>query len=293
MSQEIIAKSGSALGLASLGYGRLPSALRFAPDGDGNGGAAEGGSGDGGAGGSGAGKGEGGKGDGGEGADENTPIYTKAQHDALLNETKKEREARRKLEADLKELRKNALTPEEITEFRNFRVEKQKAEEAKVKEKGEYEKLIQKQEAEHKAALEAAAKERDDYKSKFHAERFGRLLASEIPKHTTAPVEDLSPLIMPYLQIDEEDGSIVVLVNGVTPKNEKGQDMSPAEFIAAEIARRPHFAVLKPANGSGGGNQNGKGKGGKPTFTREEIASMSEADFKKNEAAILAQGAVA
>ena len=287
MANEILNKSGSALGLASAGYGRLPSALRFAPDDDGGGagGGATGGSKDD----AGSKDGGGSKDDAG-GKDDETPVYTKAQHDALLNETKKEREARRKLENDLKELKKNALSPEEITEFRNFRVEKQKAEEAKIKEKGEYEKLIKQQEESHKAALEAATKERDDFKSKFYGERFGRLLASEIPKHTTAPVEDLSPLIMPFLQIDEEDGSIVVVVNGVTPKNEKGQDMSPAEFIAAEINRRPHFASLKPANGSGGPNQNGKGKGGKATFTREEIASMSEADFKKNEAAILAQG---
>lgn len=292
MVNDILNRAGSALGLASHGYGNLPRGLNFSPDGDG--GAAGGGTGVGvadDAGGEGEGTGEGaGEGEGeGEGGEDEKPVYTKKQHDALLTETKAERKRRQELEKKVKELSDNALSPEEIKEFRNFRVEKQNAEKKKAEERGEYQKLIAAKDKAHEEALAAEKSRADANEARWRRERLGNALAREVPKHTTVPIEDVSPLLLPFLVIDEETQEIVPqLADGTVPKNAKGKDMTYQEFIESEIAKRPHFASLKPSNGSGGVPQRGKGKDGKPAFTAEQIASMSHEDFKKYEAQIAA-----
>lgn len=301
-ANDLINKAGTALtatptalALASR-MGSIPRGLHFFPD-DGAGGEGGGGDdgGDDGAGGGDDGDGEGdgeGSDDGGDDGDDGATVK-KSQFDATLRDLRAERKARKELDKRIKELEKGAPSPDELEELREFRVKRQQAEEDQKKKEGQFEKLIAEKDAKHNAELTRIQNELAEERQARQDERVDNVLAKSIPNHTTAPIDDVARLLRPFFKFDEE-GEMVIEVNGDEPLNDKGEPMTANEFVAKFVSERPYLAALAPKGGSGGGSGRGRGsgKGGKQ-FTAEDLAEMSYEDFKKNEKEIMKQAGAA
>lgn len=286
-TQDILNKSGSALSLASVGYGRLPSALHFQHDGN----AAGGGAGTGTAtaddenadGNTGTGEGDG----DGKGTDDK-PVYTAKAHAQVLAEAKAAKKRAQEAERKLADALKNQVPAEEIEELRAYKNKQAEEAEKREKEKGEFDKVLERHKQSAAEREKALSSERDNWKTKFQTTAINNVLAMHIPQFTTAAPSDVMAILRPYFKIDEETDEIYVEVNGVRPKNEKtGHDMTPEEFIESEIAKRPYFASARPANGSGGSGRKDGRDANKPKYTREILSKMTPAEYKKNEAEII------
>lgn len=266
-----VGTTGSTLSLAARG-GNLPRGIHFALDGEGAAGVADAGTDD--------------KTDDDDDAedgaeDDAEASVPKRQFDGVFAELRKTRD-------ELKALKANAPSADEINELREFKAEKAKLEQEQKKKKGDYEKLLSEQQTKH-------AKELAEWQDKFNTERAARqhdrldaIFGRVVPSHTDVPVDDLAPLLRPYFKFDD-DGDLTIDANGTWPLNDQGKEMTPEEFIAKFIADRPHFARFVPKGGSGGGNGRGKGNGGKGKFTDEQIRNMSQAEFEKHHDEIMAQ----
>ena len=285
-TQDILNKSGSALGLASAGFGRLPSGLHFQHDGNSAGGGAGGATttaDDEGTAGGGT-----GEGDGDTSAGDDKPVYTSKAYAQVLSEAKAAKKRAQDAEKKLAEAARNAVPPEELEALREFKNKQAEEAEKREKDKGEFDKILERTKSSAAEREKALLGERDGWKVKFQNTAINNVLAMHIPQFTTAAPADVMAILRPHFKIDEETDEIYVEVNGVTPKNEKtGHDMTPEEFIESEIAKRPYFASARPANGSGGGTRKESRDANKPKFTREMIQKMSPAEFKLHEKEII------
>lgn len=224
---------------------------------------------------------------GAQGAEE--PKVNKAHLDAAMKDLVRIKAEKAELERRLKD----APSPAEVQELREARVQKQKEEEEAKKRAGQFEELLAKQKKEAADAIAAEKSRTASVTTKYQRSMVVNALSQEIPKFTTAPVADVLALIQGPVSYDPETEKFKIEVNGVWPVNDKGRDMTLEEFVEAEVAKRPYLATAKPAQGSGGTTQRG-GKGGEAKrFTADEVRTMSDAEFKKNEKAILEQGVAA
>lgn len=297
-ANELINKAGTAtatptaLAIASQ-MGSIPRGLHFFPDdgGDGGGDTGDDGAGDGGDDGIDDDSDDGSDDDGDDGDDGAT--VKKSQFDATLRDLRTERKQRKELDKRLKELEKGAPSPEELEELREFRVKRQQAEEDQKKKEGQFEKLIAEKDAKHTAELNRIQNELAEERQARQDERVDNVLAKSIPNHTTAPIDDVARLLRPFFKFDEE-GEMVIEVNGEEPMNDKGEPMTANEFVAKFVSERPYLAALAPKGGSGGGTGRGRGSGkGGNRFTAEDLENMSYEDFKKNEKEIMKQAGAA
>lgn len=261
----------SALAIAMRGDG-LPRGLHF------NEGAEEGGD---------LGEGEGGAGDNDLGDDDDggkKDDDTIRKMDAILRELREERSKRKELERRMKE---TALPENELEEYRKFKADQARLEEEAKKKQGKYEELLAQQQRKYEAQIAEHEAAFNQLQSRYRQEQVDATLARHIPTYTTIPVADVAALLRPFFTFNE-DGELTIQVNGEEPLNERGNPMTPEEFIADFIGKREWLAKAAPKSGSGG--QTGKGGSGKGRrFTPEEILAMPHEEFIKNEAAILAQ----
>lgn len=280
---EIIEKAGTipALAFAMDGGLRMPRGLHFNESGEGgqDGGDDGGGQDDG---------GQPGSDDGDDGGQDEGGKVAKAQFDAVLKELRDERKQRKEFEKNLKEIKANAPSKEELEELREFRVKQQKAEEENKKKAGQYENLLKEKEQKHLNEINNERNKYAELESRYREEKIDGVLARYIPQYTTIPVSDVADLVRKHFTFDD-DGNMVIKVNGESPINEKGNEMSPEEFIADFISKRDYLAKAAPKGGSGGIGGKGKGSGKGRIFTEEEIAAMPHDEFKKHEAEIMAQ----
>lgn len=204
-------------------------------------------------------------------------VIPKRQYDGLMAETRKRKEKIARLEAEMKELRSQIPSPEELSEFRDYL--KQKAEDDKTQKikKGQYEELLARSKREHDAQIEKLQEQISGLTSVLESKSIDGELARLIPEFTSFPVADLTPLIRPHLSYDVEDDSISISVNGEHPLTANGKEMTLAEFVEDFISKKPHIASAAPRGGSGGKSQKGGGKI-KGRLSAEQISKLGPAE---------------
>lgn len=219
-----------------------------------------------------------------EGGDGEQPVVAKKAYDAVLADL-------HKFKNQIAELNKkiaNAPSEEEVRELREARVRKQQEEEEAKKKAGQYEEIIAKQKRDAAEALAAEKAAKSKVESKYANSMVVNALAAEIPNYTTAPVSDVLSLIQKHVSFDLETEKFKIDVDGVWPVNDKGREMTIAEFVESQITKRPYLAMAKPAQGSGGTSQRGKGTD-KNQPTDAQVSRMSDKEFKEYEQTYLAK----
>lgn len=240
-------------------------------------------------------KGAGGGGDPpvtGKGSDD--PAVLKAKADELLKETLRRKSENNELRLQMKDLESRALSAEELERYRQYQTDQQTAEEERARKNGEFDRLLAETKTKAKTELETVQRERDAAVSNWQNERITNAIALEVPKHVGAgiPVSDVMLFVRPFVSISK-DGEFVVRVNGKEVMDpETGKEVDLPRFVELEIAKRDYIARHKPTGGSGSaagaGGPGSRTAEGKKIWTRSEIRGLSNAEYAKNNADILA-----
>lgn len=192
------------------------------------------------------------------------------------------------------DLSKNTVSDADKKELDRLKKEKTEAENKRLLEQGELKKLLDQAQAALATAEQDAAQAKADAEARIREMRLTNFLTNECPKHTDVPADQIiAALRLADWFVDNPavPGAFMIQdpITKTTPRNAKGNPMTPEEFVQDKIARTPWAAAVKPKGGSGSQSQTGAGSGVHGEFTSDDIRDMSLADFKKNQKAIYAQ----
>ncbi len=225
----------------------------------------------------------GGGGGGGGGGTPNPKPGDKAPEPNAELEAARAEAAAAKAEAErtakeLAEFKKSAPSAADKAELARLKQEKEAAEAKRLKDEGQFEKLLA--DADKKAADRIAEieKDRDTIKSKYHASKIDAVVSNETPKHSDIDSRILfKSLFADFLRVDDKTGEVVVRdADGNPIRGPKGKDLTPAEFIEAEISKNDWAKRAKVKGGSGGARgEPGKAPGSGGDLTDEQIAGMT------------------
>lgn len=211
-----------------------------------------------------------------------------ALYKAELRKNQKNRKRAQTAEREVKRLR-GKMSPEELKEFRKWKVKRAQDEEERERRAGNFDKVLASREAKHSEQLKREREAREAAEKKLRQREIENLIAMEVPKHTGVAIEEVQPMIEKYL-IHDEDGELIVVDKKGEPwyNDDTAHPFEPAEFIEWFISKRPFLATVKPVNGSGGKTGKRGKSGDKDEWTPERVANLSHEEFKKHEKEILA-----
>lgn len=192
------------------------------------------------------------------------------------------------------DLSKNTVSDADKKELDKLKKEKAEAENKRLLEQGELKKLLDQAQSALATAEQNAAQAKADADARIREMRLMNFLTNECPKHTDVPADQIiAALRLTDYFVDNPNvpGAFMIQdpITKTTPRNAKGNPMTPEEFVEDKIKRTPWAAAVKPKGGSGSQSQTGAGSGVNGEFSSEDIQKMSIAEFKKNKAAIYFQ----
>ena len=213
------------------------------------------------------------------GGDETTGLKTALQ---------KEREARKELEKKAKAFEGIGLSPEEIAELKASR---EKQEEERARQAGEFDKLREKLTQQHEAQIAALKAQLDSVAKSEHEARVQSGLMSALAEAgVTEEGLSLLPEILKHRARIEQDGdkrAVKILDADGSPMITKtGRDATFADLVASAAEKYPSLfkAQTKPGSGTppGGNRAGGSGTTVKASVLDAMNAAQKAAYFKAN-----------
>jgi len=222
------------------------------------------------------------------------------EHESVLNLKKtldKEREARKEYERKLKEAENSThkLSDEELNELKVLREAKEKAEEARRRREGEFDKWRDEIKSTHQKEIQNIVSERDTLRKAICEDRVYRDIAAAC-NEMGAREKILAPLVKQAVEasFDPESGSVSIRVkdsDGTNLLDNDGKPLTIAGYVK-RMSESTDYADLfasrqKSGGGSssetGSGEQSSKGGGEMPSdlkrsemTTREKVAFIRE-----------------
>ena len=218
----------------------------------------------------------------------NDPTATNDDASGLKTALQKEREARRELEKTAKAFTGLGLSPEEIAELKAGR---EKAEEERAKQAGEWDKLREKLAQQHETQLAALKAQLESVaKSEHEARVQSGLMSALVEAGATDEGANLLPEILKHRARIEQDGDKRAVkifdADGSPMINKNGRDATFADLVASAAEKYPSLfkAQTKPGSGTPhGGNRAGSSG---QTVKAATLAAMSVTEkaayFKAN-----------
>lgn len=197
----------------------------------------------------------------------------------LKQALERERQNAAKARRESSEFRKLGLDPEEVAELQRQREE---AERKKLKDEGEFEKLLNQHKEKWEGEKATLTKERDDAVAALKTHVGESAFVTELAK-LGATEEGVSLLPLRFkerIRVDIADGRPVVEVlasDGETPMAGTAKDGRATLTDLVEEAAKSYPSLFKAQGKGGGGKPPSGGDGGKPNRKFEE---MSGADLK-------------
>ena len=208
---------------------------------------------------------------------------------ALKSALQKEREARKALEKQAKAYQGLGLSPDEIAEMKTAR---EKAEEEKARQAGEWDKLREKLSEQHKTELQKtldrlAAVERSEHEARVESGLKSALMEAGVTEEGAALLPDI---LKSRAKIEDDNGNRVVKIfdaDGSPMLGKNGRDATFADLVAVASEKYPSLFKATTKSGSGtppGGNRAGSTTS--QTVKAAELATMNAAQkaayFKAN-----------
>jgi len=198
------------------------------------------------------------------------------------------------LNAKIADLSKNTVSDADKKELDKLKREKAEAENKRLLEQGELKKLLDQAQNDLASAQQEASKAKAEADARIRDMRLTNFLTNECPKHTEVPADQIiAALRLADWFVDNPavPGAFMIQdpITKTSPRNAKGNPMTPEEFVADKIAKTAWAAAVKPKGGSGSQSQTGAGTGVNGQFSSDDIANMSVAEFNKNKSKIFAQ----
>jgi len=208
---------------------------------------------------------------------------------ALKSALQKERQARKEMEKAAKAYQGLGLSPEEIAEMKSAR---EKSEEERAKQAGEWDKLREKLTEQHKTELQKtmdrlAAIEASEHEARVESGLKSALMEAGV---TEVGAELLPDILKSRAKIEDDNGKRVVKIfdaDGSPMISKDGRDASFADLVAQASEKYPSLfkATTKPGSGTPPGG-NSAGSTTSQTVKASELAAMTAAQkaayFKAN-----------
>lgn len=198
------------------------------------------------------------------------------------------------LNAKITDLSKNTVSDADKKELDKLKKEKTEAENKRLLEQGELKKLLDTAQSALATAEQNAAQAKADADARIRDMRLTNFLTNECPKHTDVPADQIIAALRLadwFVDNPATPGAFMIQdpITKTTPRNAKGNPMTPEEFVADKISKTPWAAAVKPKGGSGSQSQTGAGTGANGEYSPEDIRNMSIDEFNKNKKKIFAQ----
>lgn len=160
----------------------------------------------------------------------------------------------------------------DMEEIKALKEKARQAEEERMRKEGEFEKILERREAEWKQKLEQVQQKYQDLEQRYQKVAIDERLVSAFAKAGAVAPEEAAALTRSLAALDD-DGVYVLGDDGKTPLVKDGKRVSLEEFAQQWLEQRPHHRKAGPqGSGSPGGSRGGAGD---KIITRAEFDALA------------------